>query len=431
MAEHESLSESASALGKAVSAAQEYSRKPWVCVLAAAIGILIGIKDKHLAESMAPAGHLYMTLLSLTVAPIIFSALTSGISRLVASADGRRYAGRIAATLLCGTFAASLLGVLAGSIAFPMLTNEENRDFIGQVLAKFDDASAGAGEKTGFWGFVANFVPSNVLDALSSDNLLAIVFIAGLLGMAICHVAPEKRELALNLVDTIYETFLTILEWVLYFLPPGLCCLMASQVAEVGLETIKAMLIIIALYLLCFVVMAVAYLRIITKASGKSLKEVWGILKGTFTLAFVASSDSAIPLAIKSMGEFKYPKDMLRSVIPLSAAMNRHGTAIIFALTTLFIADIYDVNFTALQCVFVALLCAIVGAFDSGEYVTIAPMIAYVLAPLGLPPAAGIAIILTIWPMIEWLPELQCIMAACANAAVAANLKTSDERTKS
>ena len=70
-----------------------------------------------------------------------------------------------------------------------------------------------------------------------------------------------------------------------------------------------------------------------------------------------------------------------------------------------------------------ALACSLVGAFDSGEYVTIAPMIAYVLVPLQLPPVAGIAIIMTIWPLIEWFAELQCNMAATANAAIAGNLK--------
>ncbi len=405
------------------------SRKPWFCLMAAGAGVLIGLKSKHLAESMEPVGELYMTLLTMTVIPIIFSALASGINKLIISKDGKRYVGRIAATLLCGTLVAGLLGVFVGVIALPLLSSDQNRDFVGQTLSKFEDMGVngiGTEPKEGFWGFISNFIPSNAFDALASDNLLAIVFLAGLLGIAMREVSEVKRTVALHFIDAVYETFLTILEWVLYLLPIGLCCLMASQVAKVGGEAIKAMLSIIVLYIACFGIMTAVYLTILVRSTGKPLKEVWHTLKETFTLAFVASADSALPIAMKNMGRFGYPKEMLSSAIPLSAAMNRHGTAIIFGLTTLFVADIYDVDLSNWQCLFLAVACAIVGAFDSGEYVTIAPMIVYVLAPMGLPPAAGVAVILTIWPMIEWLPELQCIMAACANSAIAGNLKPED-----
>ena len=318
------------------------SRKPWFCIAAAGVGIAIGLKARHMAESLAPIGELYMTLLTLTVTPIIFSALASGISKLMISKDGKRYVGRIGATLLCGTLISGFLGVFAGLVALPFFfTSEENRDFIGQALSKFEDMGVkgiGTDTKEGFWGFVSNFVPSNAFDALSSDNLLAIVFLASLLGLAMREVSEVKRTVALNFIDAIYETFLTILEWVLYLLPLGLCCLMASQVAKVGGEAIKAMLGIIVIYVSCFGVMCALYLLILMRATGRPLKEVWKVLKGTFTLAFVASADSALPLAMKNMARFGYPKEMLSSAIPLSAAMNRHGTAIIFGITTLFIA---------------------------------------------------------------------------------------------
>ena len=401
------------------------SRKPWICISAAALGVVIGLNFKSLARTIEPAGEIYMTLLTLTVTPIIFCALASGISKLFMSLNGRRYAGRIAATLLCGTAIAGFLGVFVGSLAMPFLTGLQDRDFVGETLRKFEEAGTSgvsSDAKPGLWGFIHNFIPSNFVDALSSENLLAVVFLASLLGLAVCEVSGSKRELAINFIDAVYETFLTVLEWVLYLLPPGLCCLMASQVEKVGAETMKAMLSIIILYVVCFLAMCLLYAVVIRRATGRSLHDVWTILKEPYTLAFVASADSALPLTMERMAKLGYPKEMLSSIIPLSAAMNRHATAIIFGLTTVFIANIYDVQLTALQYLFIAVSCSIVGAFDSGEYVTIAPMISYILIPLDLPAATGVAVVLTIWPMIEWLPELQCILAASANAAIAGNI---------
>jgi len=404
-----------------------YMSKPWVCFLSAFVGIALGLWSNTLAASLAPVGDIYMTLLTLTVTPIIFSALASGICRLLMSESGKSYVGRIVSTLLFGTFFAGFIGTFVGAVALPLLTGIENRAFVGKTLDKFQgsmssaDAAMAAGHG-GFWGFVQSFIPSNIFDALSKENLLAIVFLATLVGVALCSVSSKKREVAIDFIGAMYEISLRVLEWVLCLLPIGMCCLMASQAAKVGVDALSAMLVIIALYLVCFAVMAVMYMLAIVRSTGRSLTEVFSTLKEPMTLAFIASSDSALPSSMEKMAKLGLPHDLLGSAIPLSAAMNRHGTAIIFALTTLFVADIYDVDLNLWQCLFVGVASSIVGAFDSGEYVTIAPMIAYILIPLDLPASAGIAIIFTIWPMIEWFPELQCVMAACANAAIIGNI---------
>jgi proton glutamate symport protein len=273
------------------------------------------------------------------------------------------------------------------------------------------------------WGFLKNFVPQNAVETLASENLLAVVFMAILLGAALCRVQGGAGKTAQGFFSAIYEMFITILDWILYFLPVGLFCLLASQASDVGLDALKAMLAIIFVYMACFLLMAGLYIFQLRRATGKSIRQLWAVLKEPFTLAFVASSDSALPMAMSKMETFGLPAEMVHSVVPLSAVLNRHGTAIVFAITTVFIAHIYGMPLNMGNCLLIALSCSLVGAFDSGEYVTIAPMITYVLMPLGLPPEAGVAIILTIWPLFEWFPELQCIMAACANTAVVGNMR--------
>jgi proton glutamate symport protein len=401
-----------------------FSRNPWICVGSAALGVFMGLCFGRFAEMLSPVGEIYMTLLTLTVTPIIFCALASGICKLFLSNDGRRYAGRIITTLVLGSLTVGFLGVFMGIVAMPFLNKFQDMEFVGQMLSKFEEADTKGVSDTvpGVWGFIHNLVPSNMVDALASENLLAVVFLATVMGLAICRVPERNRLIATGFIEAIYDTFLTVLEWVLYLLPIGLFCIMASQAEKVGAAALKAMLSIIAVYFACFLMMTAFYLAALRRTTGRSLKEIWIILKEPWILAFVASADSALPLTMERMAKFGYPKEMLSSAIPLSAAMNRHGTVIIFALTSLFIANIYDVELSVLQYLFLALGCAVVGSFDSGEYVTIAPMLAYILIPLGLPAAAGVAIILTIWPMIEWIPELQCIMAASANAAIAGNM---------
>ncbi len=401
--------------------------KPWFCLLCAAAGVVVGLSYKSFAAAFEPAATIYMTLLALTVTPIVFSALAAGITTLITSGQARKYIGRLSLTLIFGTMTAAFLATFAGALAMPLLTKYQNRDFIGQALSNFENSGdAGSIEaQAGFWDFIENVVPSNAFGALASDNLLAVVFLAALLGLAICTVQAQRRATAVDMIQVVYETSLTVLGWVLCLLPIGLFCLMASQTAKVGPDALTAMLSVIVLYFICFAIMVTFYVIIIKRASGKSFRELYEVLKTPFTLAAIASSDSSLPILMEHMAKLGYQREMLRSVIPLSATMNRHATAMVFALTTLFVANIYDLELDFWQYFFIALACAFVGAFDFGEYVTIAPMVAYILIPLNLSSSAGVAIILTIWPMISSATELQAVMAACANAAITGN--TGDE----
>ena len=400
------------------------SRKPWVCLASAALGLFFGVRWPELAAHVAPVGEIYMKLLTLTVTPIIFCALILGVSRMQTSPDGGKYLRRTLLTLACGTLIAGFLGTFMALASIPFLLPEKEQcEFIGQTLEGIGKKAPAQQEiQPGVWGFIKNFIPENAVDTLASENLLAVVFMAILLGLALCRVDGNPQATAGHFFAAVYGMFIEILDWILYLLPAGLFCLLADQASEAGLDAIRAMSAIVAVYLLCFSIMAVFYAIQIRRATGKPFLLLWRTLKEPFTLAFVASSDSAVPSAMKKMREFGYPPEMVSSVVPLSAVLNRHGTAIVFAITTVFVAHIYRVPLHAPTCLLIALSCSLVGAFDSGEYVTIAPMITYVLVPLGLPPEAGIAILLTIWPLFEWFPELQCIMASCTNTAIAGNI---------
>ncbi len=404
------------------------SRKPWVCILSAALGLFVGTAWPHLAGAFAPVGEIYIKLLTMTVTPIIFCALVTGVSRLHASSNAGKYLWRTIFTLVFGTLVAGFLGTFMALAATPLLRpDNEKCEFIGQTLDGIArKPSAVEHVEPGALGFIKNFIPENAIDTLASENLLAVVFMAILLGLALVQVKDSARATASNFFSAVYEMFISILDWILYLLPLGLFCLLAAQASEVGADALKAMLAIIAVYLICFAVMAALYLAQIRRATGIPVSRIWRILKGPFTLAFVASSDSALPSIMRKMEDFGYPSELISSVVPLSAVLNRHGTAIVFAITTVFVAHIYGLQLTIANCLLIAFSCSLVGAFDSGEYVTIAPMITYVLVPLGLPPEAGVAIILTIWPLFEWFPELQCAMASCANTAIAGNIASGE-----
>ena len=98
------------------------------------------------------------------------------------------------------------------------------------------------------WELAYSAVPSNVFFAFSSGQSLAVVFISILLGIALGLLKNKTADHLVAALDAINGAFLKILNWVLYLLPIGLCCLVAGQVGVLGTIVLAAMAKLIVLY---------------------------------------------------------------------------------------------------------------------------------------------------------------------------------------
>lgn len=208
------------------------------------LGGFYGWVDKGATPFIAPLGDVFLKLLQMCVIPLLFTAVVTSLSKLFSDGAASRYVGRLVVLIAAGLVIAGGLGLVFGEWGQPGAElQQQAKQIIGQVIVRAE-ASSGlvAGHNpSGIADIAIAIVPDNIFVALSSGNMLAILFFAILFGVALGSIGTAKAERAIGLFETLYETFIKIIEWLMYALPIGLFCLAYSQVSSIGVDVLLAM----------------------------------------------------------------------------------------------------------------------------------------------------------------------------------------------
>ena len=214
-----------------------------------------------------------------------------------------------------------------------------------------------------------------------------------------------------------------ILNWVLYLLPIGLCCLVAGQVGVLGTIVLAAMAKLIVLYFAVCILLCILYTVALRLVTGMGVIRILAAMRDPLLVAFVTrSSIAAIPLALDRMRtELGQPDEVASLVIPLSVVINRHAFILLFSMVAVFVAQLFQIHLSLFQQVLLMAAAVISGMAAVGAPSAIAPMVAYVLIPLGLPASIGVAIIVAMGPIIDPIATLTNLYGGCATTALVAD----------
>ncbi len=411
-------------------------KNPWVNLLAVLIGLAIGA-GAILAEDpaqqrflrdvilfMRPVGNLYLSLLTMCVTPIIATAIVTSVAQLLRSGSADRYVGRLVLVFFVAVMLAASLGLTAGALMRPGVNmSAHTQQALGRRISEIEEAQQDRDkekDQQGLLDLLRRLIPPNVFHAFSAGETLAIVFVCILVGIALGILRDAQSDYALSFFCSIYDVFFMILGWALYGLPLGLMCLLAAQVSSLGLEVFTALLMVVALFYICCGVLCAVNLVIIKVASGKPWLTVLTALKEPLAIAFVTrSSVAAIPLMFERMeDDLGLPGDVSNFVVPLGVVINRQAYAALFALTAVFIAQLFQAELSVGQTLMMILIAAISGMAAVGTPAVIAPMLVYVLSPYGLPVSVGVAVLVAISPVIDPIASMTNLFGSCTSATL-------------
>ena len=217
-----------------------------------------------------------------------------------------------------------------------------------------------------------------------------------------------------------YETFFKILTWALYGLPVGLCCLVAGQIATIGSQYLFVLGKVTGLFYLCCGFMCVLYvvaMRVVTRLpTGKILKA----LRDPLALAFVSSNSLvAMPMAVQHLeDDLGQSHDVVELVVPLGIVMNRHAYPILFGFMTVFVSQVYNHPLGIIQLLQVSISSALIGMAAIGPAASVAPMIALILSPLGLPSGLAVATLVETTALVTPIVAMTHLFGSCATATL-------------
>ena len=403
-------------------------KHPLVILSGVALGIVIGIFNipisnslgmENFAETLSLPGQLYLYFLQMTVIPIIITAISSSLGKLMRNKSSGGLIKKIAVVFIICMIASALVGIAAGSFGRPGsgLSNDTH-DLLAKLLSSEQDGvsilevALGSGEdfvqaveRPGMSSFFTNMVPSNIFHALSLGSVMAILFFSIIFGLAVGFLPDESSTLLINMLTAIFQAFQKLIGWSLYLLPFGLVCLLAGQIAMVGVNIFIAMSKFIVLYCVGTIVIFIFCSVIIWIKSGiRSPIKVLSILFEPILLAFATrNSMAALPSAINSLDNgMGFNSNSVNLTLPLGMTLGRFGNIFYFALGVFFVAQIYNMPLLPMHYLIILVGVVFAGTATAGAsgIVTLS-MLGIVLDPLSLPMEAVLVIFMAIDPIIE------------------------------
>lgn len=396
-----------------------FLRSPWVNLGAVSIGIVIGIYFFPVARFLAPFGRIYIALLQMCVLPIITTAIIVSVGKLFLSGKSRHYIGKLIFVFSVGVVMSSSIGTTLALVGHPGSNLEgETRKVLGRMFLSSGDEAESEGE-TGMWALLDSIVPANIFSAFSTGRSLAIVFFSILFGVAAGSIR-ETSELIIPLMEQLYTAFFKILNGALYGLPLGLICLISDQVSTMGFGVIVALLKLVSLFFAGALILCTVYLMVLKSTTKLPWIKIFSGIKEPLMISFVVSSSvPAIPVALNNMKEkLGLSEAVSNFAVPLGVIINRQAYALLFSLSAVFVAQLYQVELGVADTLLVIIGSAVAGMAAIGAPAVVAPMIIYVLGPLGLPVTVGATIFIAISPAVDNILSMTNLFSSCASASL-------------
>ena len=386
-----------------------HSRLQWRILIGFLLGLFGGLavyagaRDAAWLDAVVtyvtnPIGQLFLRLLFMLVLPLLFSALVVGIAEM----------GEIGALKSIGLKTLAYTVVVSGiavavSLAVVNLLQPGAGVDPAAARAMIGEASAGAagiiqksGEaKTGVDALI-NIVPSNLIAAMSANDVLAVMFFALFFGIGLLLVQGPRTEPLKRVFEGVFEVSMRLIGLVIQLAPIAIFCFMFNLASQFGWELIVKLAAYVGVVLLALAIqMFVVYPALLASLGRKNPIDFFRETQEATVMAFATSSSNAtLPTALRvAETRLKLPPRIARFVLTIGATANQNGTAMFEGVTVLFLAQFFGVELGLSDQLFVMLVCILAGIGTAGVPAGSLPVIALILVSVGVPPE-GIGLIL-------------------------------------
>jgi Na+/H+-dicarboxylate symporter len=367
---------------------------PALIVGAMILGVLTGfLINTHMSASDAKeaAGNLsiitdvFLRLIKMIIAPLVFSTLVVGIAHMEDSAS----IGRVGIKTLGWFVAASLVSLTLGLIMVHLLHP-------GTGLALPQTASPEAGLTTAGFSlkdFVGHLVPTSIFDAMARNEILQIVVFAVFVGSAISALS-HKAPLIVQACEQAAAVMLKITGYVMVLAPLVIFAALASTVATQGLGIVAVYAKFVGGFYLSLALLWGLLIAVSTLFLGRRTGALVKTMREPMLLAFsTATSEAAYPYLLEGLQKFGAPRKIVSFVLPLGYSFNLDGSMMYCTFATLFIAQAYGIHLDIGQQITMLLLLMITSKGIAGVPRASLVVIAATLPVFHLPEAGLLLII--------------------------------------
>ncbi|HUD30551.1 MAG TPA: dicarboxylate/amino acid:cation symporter [Novosphingobium sp.] len=345
-----------------------------------------------------PIGQIFLRLLFMLVLPLLFSALVIGIAEMGEISALRKVGvATLIYTLIVSGIAVAISLLVVNTIrpgdgvdrqaAQDLLA--KGADSAGSILQSSTKAASGVDA-------VLALVPSNVVTAMSNNDILAVMFFALFFGIGLLLVNTPRTQTLKGAIEGIFEVAMKLIGLVIQLAPFAIFCFMFNLSAQFGWDLLGKLAAFVGVVLLALgLQMFGVYPLLLAFIARKSPVAFFRQTREVSVLAFsTASSNATLPTSLRVADEeLKLPNRIARFVLTIGATANQNGTAMFEGVTVIFLAQFFGVELDLGQQLYVMVICILAGIGTAGVPAGSLPVVALILGSVGVPPE-GIGLII-------------------------------------
>ncbi|APJ03423.1 dicarboxylate/amino acid:cation symporter [Silvanigrella aquatica] len=409
----------------------------WTILISMSLGLIYGIFYPKVAHNTHFIGDIYLDLLQITVIPIMMTAIICGFYNIFHNSDSIYYLKRLSILYLVIMISTAVLSVTLSFVISPGSN-------LSSATIQLLNNGIGNSESTlknlnniivsdNFFSYVQNILPVNIIRSIYERKDISILIFSILLGIALGVTNHPNVAVAISFFDGIFLAFMKIVNILLYLLPFGIFFLISGFISNLGYDTLKSLFDLIALIYIIVIIMFLIFLFIISKKRKIHPLHVMRKLKNAYLIAFgTSSSFAAMPAAMLALtNEFKIDKKNVELIMPLGTSIFKPGIMIRSITIAIFLMNLYHIpiKMNSLATLFFTSLATSI-ASTAGPAILSATTFGIVLSPLGIPPAVGIFLLLSIEPLIDPITSMLNVQSNCTITVLVAKDEKKSKKDK-
>ncbi|MES2753352.1 MAG: dicarboxylate/amino acid:cation symporter [Pseudomonadota bacterium] len=343
---------------------------------------------KDAASYFSIVTTLFLRLIKMIIAPLVFSTLVVGIAHMGDTAA----LGRVGAKALAWFVTASLISLSLGLLLVNLL-----QPGVGLGLEVPAATAASGIDKAAFnlKDFVTHIVPASMIDAMAKNEILQIVVFSIFVGVAITAVGEKARPLV-TAIEALVAVMLQITDYVMRFAPIAVFAAVAGTLTEQGPAVIGQLAYFMGSFYLGLALLWALLIAVAFAIVGSRTRLLVRYIREPLILAFsTASSEAAYPRTLEALDRFGVPPRIASFVLPLGYSFNLDGSMMYMTFATIFIAQAYGIDLSLGQEITMLLVLMVTSKGIAGVPRASLVVIAATLGLFNIP-EAGLLLILAV-----------------------------------
>ncbi|WP_408261897.1 C4-dicarboxylate transporter DctA [Paraburkholderia phytofirmans] len=306
-------------------------------------GVLVGHFYPDIGSQLKPLGDLFIKLIRMLLAPIIFASVVVGIARMTDLHE----AGRVGVKAMVYFEIASTIALVVGLVIVNVIKPGSGMNVDpAHIDSSAISAYTHAAQQHGMLEFFMSIVPNSVVGAFANGDILPIIFFSLLFAIALAKLG-HRTEPFVDILDMFLQGMFGVVRIVMYVAPIGAFGGMAFTIAKYGIGTLASFGQLMLCLYLTSIFFVVVVLGLVMRMSGLSLWKYLRYIKDEiFVTLGTASTEAVLPQMLIKMEKLGCSRPVVGMVLPTGYTFNADGTAIYLTMASMFVAQAMNIHLT-------------------------------------------------------------------------------------